>query len=319
MRSSGFVAALAALLILALPAGAAERVVSGTLGGQAPLWPFYIAMDKGFLAAEGIDLEINFAPSPAQVIQQLTAGSIDVAISVGSDEPVLAIDKGASLAIVRIIGERPPYAVIAKPAIKTLADLKGKTIASGSSVDITDAYLRRMMGAVGLKPGDYDTLAGGVAAARYAALQAGAADAAMVLPPLNFRAEKAGFRTIALAADYVQDFPFTAMAVLRPWAEAHKDAVRRIIAATDKSVAWFDDPANREAAIEILVKVGKAGREDAEASYDYLHHIDYFSASPKVSRTKLQALITLERERGLVSKDLTVDRVVMPGVTDLTE
>jgi len=310
---------LAAVLAGAGPASAAEHVVAGSLGGQAPSWPFYIAQAKGFFAAEGIDLELNFAPSPAQVAQQLTAGSIVVAVSIGADEPVVAIDKGAPLALVRIIGDRPPYALIAKPAIKTLADLRGKTIASGSTVDITDAYLRRMLATAGLKPGDYDTLAGGVAAARFAALQAGSADAAMVLPPLNFRAEKAGFHTVALAADYVHDFPFTAMAVQRPWAEAHKDTVRHILAATDKSVAWFDDTANRAAAIDVLVKVGKADPADAEASYDYLRHIDYFAKSSAMPRKKLQALIAVERERGLVGKDMTVDRLVLDGVTDLTQ
>ena len=44
----------------------------------------------------------------------------------------------------------------------------------------------------GLKKGDYDTLPTGVAAARFAALQAGVVDAAIVLPPLNFQAAAAG-------------------------------------------------------------------------------------------------------------------------------
>jgi ABC-type nitrate/sulfonate/bicarbonate transport system substrate-binding protein len=320
-RRAGYVmgAVLAAVLAVLGPSRAAEHVKAGNQGGQAPLWPFYIAENKGFFAAEGIDLDVTFARSPAQVIQQLTAGSIDVAISVAADGPVQAIDKGASLAIVRIIGDRPPYALIAKPAIRTLADLRGKTIASGSSVDITDVYLKRMLAAAGLKPGDYDTLAGGVAATRYAALQAGSADAALILPPLNFRAEKAGFHTVALAADYVHDFPFAVMAVLRPWAQAHKDTVRRILKATDKSIAWFKDPSNRAAAIAVLVKVGKANRDDAEASYDYLRHIDYFALSAAVPREKLQSLIAMDRERGLVGKTMTVDRLVLKEVTDLTQ
>ena len=41
-----------ALMMLAPAARAADKVVAGTLGGQAPLWPFYIALHKGFFAAE---------------------------------------------------------------------------------------------------------------------------------------------------------------------------------------------------------------------------------------------------------------------------
>ena len=58
--------------VLGRPALAADKIVGGTLGGQAPLWPFYIAAHKGFFAAEDIDVEINFAQSGAAVTQQLT-------------------------------------------------------------------------------------------------------------------------------------------------------------------------------------------------------------------------------------------------------
>jgi hypothetical protein len=57
---------------------------------------------------------------------------------------------------------------------------------------LTTVYFERMMVANGLKKGDYDTLPTGVAAARFAALQAGVVDAAIVLVPLYFQAAAAG-------------------------------------------------------------------------------------------------------------------------------
>jgi ABC-type nitrate/sulfonate/bicarbonate transport system substrate-binding protein len=312
----------AALLALAaaLPqADAADKVIAGTLGGQAPLWPFYIALHKGFLAADGIDMELNFAPSGSGITQQLIAGSLDVVVSVGLDDPIQAIDKGSNLAIIRIIGKVPPYALIAKPGIKTIADLKGKTVSSGNTFDITNVFLQIMLGANGLKKGDYDIVSAGVAAARFAALQAGVADAAMVLPPLNFHAEKAGFHTIGLAVDYVKNIPFTGMAVQKPWAEAHRDLLHRLLDATDKSIAWFDDPKNRADAVALLVTVGKSSPEDAEASYDFLHKIGFFEPTAKVSRGALENLIKVESGIGRVDAKLTVDRLVLPGVTELTQ
>jgi ABC-type nitrate/sulfonate/bicarbonate transport system substrate-binding protein len=320
MKLAGAVAAALFALGAALPhADAAEKLQAGTLGGQAPLWPFYIAMNKGFLAAEGIDMDVTFASSGSAVLQALTGGSISVAISVGLAEPMQAIDKGAPLAIVRIIGKTAPYVLIAKPSVRSIVDLKGKTISIGSPSDITNVYFARMMEAVGLKPGDYETISAGVASARLAALEAGVADAAMVLPPLNFHAAKAGFHTIALAHDYVKDVPFTAMVVLRPWAVAHPQTLRHLMDATDKSVLWFKDNANRDAAIDVLVTVGKATRADAEASYDFLRHIDYFEADDKVSRAGLETLIKAETARKLLDPGLTVDRLVLPGVTDVTQ
>jgi ABC-type nitrate/sulfonate/bicarbonate transport system substrate-binding protein len=300
------------------PARAADKVVAGTLGGQAPLWPFYIAAHKGFFAAADADVEINFAQSGAAVTQQLTGGSIDIALSVGITDPIHAIDKGAPLALVRVIGRTPPHVLIGKPGLKTIADLKGKTISAGQPNDAATIYFVRMAAANGLKRSDYDVLSAGVAAARYAALKAGVVDAALVLPPLNFQAVKAGYVTLGFAADYVQE-PFTGMAVLKPWAAAHGPLLTRLLAATDQSIAWLADTTHRDDAIDLLVNVARASREDADASYDFLRRIDYFEPSSNLSRAKLQNLIDTERASGNVGPALTVDRLIMPGVTQLTD
>src|SRR5207253_10695834 len=183
-------------LLIGPAARAADKVIAGSLGGQAPLWAIYVAVHKGFFAAEGLDLELNFAQSGAAVTQQLTGGSLDVALSVGITDPIRAIDKGAPLALIRVIGNSPPYVLIGKPNLKSITDLKGKTISVGADNDITTVYFERMMAANGLKKGHYDTLPAGVAAARFAALKAGVVDAAIVLPPLNFQATAAGFVTL---------------------------------------------------------------------------------------------------------------------------
>ena len=74
--------------------------------------------------------------------QQLTGGSLDVALSVGVNDPIHAIDKGAALAIVRIIGNFAPYVLIGKRGLKTIADLKGKTVSIGAANDMTTIYSR---------------------------------------------------------------------------------------------------------------------------------------------------------------------------------
>ena len=300
-------------------ARAADKIVSGTLGGQAPLWPFYIASQKGFFAAQDLDVEINFAQSGAAVTQQLTGGAYDVVLSVGIVDPIHAVDKGASLALIRIIGDAAPYALIGKPGLKTIADLKGKTISVGQVSDPTTYYFERMAAANGLKSGDYEELRAGVAASRFAALKAGVADAALVLPPLNFQANAAGFVTLGFAADYIKDLPFTGMAVRRDWAQAHMPAAKRLLAATDQSIAWFNDEAHRSEAIELLVDSAHARKEDADASYDLLRRIDYFEPTSKISRRKLQNLIDVDRPLNGVSAAFTPEQLALPGLTELVD
>jgi len=305
--------------VLGPPAQAADKVIAGSLGGQAPLWAIYVAVHKGFFAGENLDLELNFAQSGAAVTQQLTGGSLDVALSVGITDPIRAIEKGANLALVRVVGNSAPYVLIGKGGLKSIKDLKGKTISTGSDNDITTVYFDMMMAGNGIKKGEYTTLPAGVAAARFAALRAGVVDAAIVLPPVNFQAEKAGFVTLGYAADYVKDLPFTGMAVHRRWAAANLSAAKRVLTATDKSVAWLADPSNRGEAVELLVKVGKATKEDAEASYDYLKRIEYFEPSSKISRKKLRNLVELEQRAGTIAGGFDIARLAMPGLTELTD
>jgi NitT/TauT family transport system substrate-binding protein len=310
---------VAGAAVLGQPAHAADKIVSGTLGGQAPLWPFYIAAQKGFFAAQDLDVEINFAQSGAAVTQQLTGGAYDVVLSVGIVDPIHAVDKGASLALIRIIGDAAPYALIGKPGLKTIADLKGKTISVGQVSDPTTYYFERMAAANGLKPGDYEELRAGVAASRFAALKAGVADAALVLPPLNFQANATGYVTLGFAADYIKDMPFTGMAVRRDWAQAHLPSLKRLLAATDASIAWLADEKNRDEAIDLLVNSAHARKEDADASYDLMRRISYFEPTSKISRRKLQNLIDADRTLNAVSTSFTPDSLAMTGLTQLVD
>ena len=300
-------------------ARAADKIVGGTLGGQAPLWPFYVGAKKGIFAAEDLDVEINFAQSGPAVAQQLTGGAFDVALSIGNDNAMHAIAQGAPLAIVRIIGNTAPYALIAKPSLKTIADLKGKTISVGQINDLTTVYFERMAAANGLQRSDYDELVAGVAAARYAALKAGVADAAFVLPPLNFQANVAGYVTLGYSADYVKDLPFTGMVVRKAWAALHGQQAKRLLSATDKAIAWLADESHRDEAVDILVSAAHAQKDDAAASYDLLRRIAYFEPGSTVSRRKLQNLIDAERALGQVDASVTVERLIMPGVTELAD
>jgi len=52
----------------------------------------------------------------------------------------------------------PPYALLAQRTIKTIAELRGKTIMVGGEKDITRVYLERMLTPNGIKAGEYDLL-----------------------------------------------------------------------------------------------------------------------------------------------------------------
>src|SRR5258708_28227935 len=104
--------------------------------------------------------------------------------------------------------------------MRSWSDLQGKNISIGGPKDIPRISLERMAGPNGVKPGDYDTVFAGATSARFSALQSGAVDAAILLPPFNFYAESAGFTNLGLTIDYAKALPFTATVVGPPWASS---------------------------------------------------------------------------------------------------
>jgi ABC-type nitrate/sulfonate/bicarbonate transport system substrate-binding protein len=315
------VAAALALLMAMAPTARAEKIQAGAVGGPtATMWLFYVGFDEGFFKKHDVDLDIIFAPTAPGILQQLTAGSLDIVATTGTAEPIHAVDKGAkNIAIARIIGLNSPYALEAKSSINSIKDLKGKTIVLGGLVDITAIYWNRMATANGLKKGDVDITVVGATAGRFAALKSGTVDATMVLPPFNFLAEAAGFKNIGLVIDYVKDYPFTGLEVSKPWASAHMDLAKRLLAALDDSATWFYKPDNRDALIKMGVEHFKIDEKEAAQSLDFLRKIQYFAPTSKVSQKGLDSLIQVMRESGDVSNPIKAQDLIMPGLTELTE
>jgi NitT/TauT family transport system substrate-binding protein len=313
-------ALLAAATVAVSTAAKPETVTVGMVGAVSSThWPIYIGLSKGYFAAEDLKLDLVYIQSSAALVQQLTGGSLDLALSTGLADPIRAIDKGSPIAIVRIEMQAPPYALLAKPAIRRWADLKGKAISIGGPKDITRIYLERMAVPNGLKPGDYDTVFAGATSARFSALQAGAVDAAILLPPFNFYAESAGFTNLGLTIDYAKELPFTGSVVGRAWASARKSTLEKVLSVNSKSMTWFSDRANRAEAIKLMVEASKLKEEDVAKSYDFLHNNGFFETTGKVSRTRMGALLNALKSLGDIEGSIDVDRFVLPGVTQLAD
>jgi NitT/TauT family transport system substrate-binding protein len=301
------------------PAVAAETAVQTGLVGSpnAITWPWYIGIDKGFFAAAGIKLDLIYAQTPASLVQQLAAGSLDIVGDVGLVEPIHAADRGAPVGIMRIMGQVPPYEFLAKPTIASIKDLKGKTICIGGLRDINRVYLERVMAANGLHDGDYDLMVVGSTGGRFAALKTGTVDATMLAPPVSLFAEDAGFHSLGLVLTYAPDLPFSASDVSLAYARTHHDTLEKLLAALDKSITWFNDPANRTEAVDILVKQMKSPRQPVERTYDFLRKLDYFAPDTDVSRSRLQNVINAMKALGDIKGTITPDRLVVPSLAHL--
>jgi NitT/TauT family transport system substrate-binding protein len=325
MRTAGFLRSIAWGLVLAsapltAPARAADTVIVGTVGSaSANLWPIFIGINKGLFAEKDIKIDLVYVQSSAAVIQQLTAGSLEVTISTGLVDPIRAIEKGAPIAIVRFESQSPPYALVAKPAIKTFRDLKGKIISVGGAKDITRIYVERMLAPSGVRPGDFDLVFAGATAARAAALQAGAVDAAILLPPSNFQAVANGFNELGITADFAPELPFSGTVVGVAWANGHKAVLMRLLDAHAKAVAWFEDDRNRPDAVAMMVTASGLKPDEVEKAYDFYRKGKFFEPTGRVSRTRLKALMAALESLGDLPPGMDVNRLLLPGVTAVSD
>jgi NitT/TauT family transport system substrate-binding protein len=92
--------------------------------------PFYYGKDKGYYAAEGIDLTINEGRGSANTVQVVAAGSDTFGLA-DSSSVVMTAAKGADIKSVMSLLNTTGYSVVslAEKAIKTPKDLEGRTVA----------------------------------------------------------------------------------------------------------------------------------------------------------------------------------------------
>ncbi len=112
-----------------------------------------------------------------------------------------------------------------------------------------------MLAMNGLETGDYEVLPTGGAPQRLRAM--GADDnhaAAMLNPPSNFIAERAGYRNFGPAVHAVGRYQADGAFVRRSWVEANADALVGYLKAGIDGFRWAADPENRSEAAAILAK-----------------------------------------------------------------
>ena len=309
-----------ATLLSVSPVRAVDTVTIGTVGSpSANLWPLFIGLDKGFYTAENLKADVVYIQSSASVIQQLSAGSLDITMSTGLVDPLRAIDQGAAIALTRFEVQVPPYALLAKASIKSLKDLKGKVISVGGPKDITRLYVDRMVAPQGLKSTDYDYVYAGATTARAQALLGGAVDAAIVLPPSNFQIQDQGYNDLGLAMQYAPDLAFSGTVVNKAWALRSGDMLKRVLAAQSKSTDYLYDPKNRAEVVNILVKVSGQKLEDVDKSYDFFNKNNFFDRSGKISRLKMNTLVDALVVLGDVKAPGNIERFLLSGVAQLSD
>jgi NitT/TauT family transport system substrate-binding protein len=116
--------------------------------------PFYVADQRGYYRRAGLNVAFNYASSP-NLLELVGAGRMDLAIADGTDA-IAAVAQGVPIVYVMAEYQRFPVAIfsLAGSHIRSVADLRGKTIGVPGRYGATYVGLLAALHAAGLRPSD---------------------------------------------------------------------------------------------------------------------------------------------------------------------
>jgi ABC-type nitrate/sulfonate/bicarbonate transport system substrate-binding protein len=263
---------IVALVVISAPAlctatHAGDAITLSITSATAFSIPHYIADEKKYYEAEGLNVDTIVAGSANSVLQQLAAGSANLG-QAATDQTVRAILHGAPIRIIAGAASNAPFRMVVAKGTKTWGELKGKTVSIGGLTDVTLYFLRVMARKNGLADQDYDLLYGGGSPNRFTQLLSGAVAAAILTNPQDFVALQHGFVDLGSVPEYLPHWVQNNILVDTRWASQHRAEVLAFLRVHIRATRYFYDPANRDDVIAILAKHTKTTRDVAASTYE---------------------------------------------------
>ena len=260
---------------------AADRIRLALPAKSMGYLPLFVAVHRGFFKDESIDIEIPLM-LPQIAHNALLSGEVDY--HGVADSALRLAARGAPLKSIFFGAMRPNYFLMAKPQIKSVADLRGKYIGMARFGDTVELASRIALSREGLDlQRDAVPIMIGFPATRVAALSAGSIDATIVVPPDNVLLKQKGFRELVFLGDAVE-FPSNGYATSDRQLAEKRDLTKRTLRALYRGLTFARERA--ELSIQIIEREWKVDSAVAHESYASL--LKSFSRDGAASDTGLK-------------------------------
>ncbi len=261
---------------------------------------------------------IRFRGSTPQM-QAIAAGEIEMA-ALGSTSVYLLVKKANTEAriVADVIQDRvgwwtSPFMVAKDGPIKKVEDLKGKRIGTNAIGSAGDTSMRVVLRKHGLTDKDFNSIEiqfGNMPAM----LAEGKIDMSIILPQFIRQVDQTKFVPLFTNRDAAGEQQTVSMMMRKDFIDKNRGAVEDFFEDYVRATRWFLEPANREAALKIIIDFTKQPRE----SLDYaLTKADYYrdpNARPDAKRT--QASIDASVEAGVLPEKFDVAPYVDTSLVD---
>lgn len=248
------------------PLSPTVKVMVGTIGSASDVG-FFIAQERGYFTAEGLEVKFEFLGSAVTMLPALATGQIHVASGGIGAGLINAVQRGIALRIVADKGTLYPgssyQALLLRkdvaPKVRSAADLKGLKIAtSGAMRTIDGIILSRLAKSANLAPSDIQ-IVDLVFPDMVTALAKGAIDGALIIEPFATTAIEQGSAVLwKSAAEIMPNIQIAAVYYGPKFIEAEPEAAKRFMVAYLRAIRDYNDEflskKNQDPIIAILTK-----------------------------------------------------------------
>jgi NitT/TauT family transport system substrate-binding protein len=268
--------------------------LSSVSGLHSAVW---VAEQKGLFRKHGIDAEVIVTGQGGTAgISALLANDIHMVNSAG-DVLVAAALRGGDTVMVASVVNKGLQRLVAKPEIKTPADLKGKRIGVTRIGAVSHSVLLMMLQRWKMSVNDIQVLQLGSSPNMLASLDKGGVEAAVLTIPSMFVAEDRGYRVLLDMADTDIYYLHTMVATTRQYIKNNRDKVLRFLRGYVEGIAYVKH--NKKETLDIVKKklrIGPEQERNLERSLDLLS-AKYYENLPYPSLRGVETVL------GFIEKD----------------
>ncbi|HVA24264.1 MAG TPA: ABC transporter substrate-binding protein [Chloroflexota bacterium] len=200
---------------------------------QSPLWA---AKEGGYFAQNGIDPDLSIIRGSSTASAALISQNVDV-VEMSGPGTVNASSHGAGIVMIAGFVNIAVYKLMADPSIKTVDDLKGKTIAVSQIGGQDDFILRKVLKIKGLAPDtDVHIVATKDIPGSVAALSTHQVQAAILAEPEHIPAQEAGAHVLIDITGMPVPFAATGLVATTSYIKTHRAAALSFIKSTVQGI-----------------------------------------------------------------------------------
>jgi len=315
LLANRFMRACAAGVLLATAAtqsalAAPDKVVVYQAFQSIQYLPLYVAMDKGFFAQNGLDVQKVTAGGGAQGVAAVIGGHADFSLQ-DPMTAVLANLKGATLVNVANVVAGVPVWIVTPPgsALKSQADLAGKTVSTALPPTTSTYLLQRLIKQEKLADVNLNTVQIGT---ELAPVTAGRAVAAALYEPQVDQGIAAGYKILyAFPKDYPGGYAFSTIDTLASTIKSKPAMVAAFVKSIAQAEALIQQSPDAAKAVAVA-QFPTLDRKVVETAVGRLINQKIYAATPDISEQAFRNALDLQEyigniKPGSVTYDSAVD------------